>query len=106
MLLHSGAQMKMVNQEASLQYQQMFSFSIWNNFTPNLIQKQYSAVLSISIIVFYEEAKTMSDTVKMHQRRSLSLPNIQGDFPGGEPRHFLCRITSEFYGKRRDLITP
>lgn len=48
----------------------------------------------------------MSDMGEMHQRRSPSFPNIQRDFPGSEPRHFVCRITSEIYAKHPDLITP
>lgn len=48
----------------------------------------------------------MSNAGEMHQRRCLRLANIQGDFPGSKPRHFVCRITLEIYGKHQDLITP
>lgn len=48
----------------------------------------------------------MSDMGETHQRLSLSFPNIQGDFSGSKPHHFVSRITSEIYGKHPDLITP
>lgn len=48
----------------------------------------------------------MSKTGEMHQQRSLRLANIHGDVPGSAPRHLVCRITLEIYGKHRDLITP